>query len=149
MIMLAKVALGFAGTIAVAGAYTFREGVMRIDVDEHRDGGTHVHLWLPAAAVPMLMDVVPRHHLQHAAEQAREWMPVARIATAELARLPDSTLVEVQDGREHVLISLQNGAIKIDVTDPEEAVHVLCPLATIGDVSSIIERAVDSGDPGA
>ena len=149
MIMLAKVALGFAGTLAVAGAYTFREGVLRVDVDEYRDGGSHVHLWLPAAAVPMVMDAVPRRHFIEAAQQAQEWMPVARIAIKELAKLPDSTLVEVQDGHEHVLISTQNGAIKIDVTDPEETVHVLCPLATIEDVSSIIERSVNSDDPGA
>jgi hypothetical protein len=145
MIMLAKVVLGFAGTVAVAGAYTFHEGVMRIDVDEHRDGGSHVHMWLPAAAVPMVMDFIPRQHLQHAAQQAKEWMPVARIATKELAKLPDSTLVEVQDGHEHVLISTQNGAIKIDVTDPEETVHVLCPLATIEDVSTIIDNSGDTG----
>src|SRR6202035_1040875 len=83
MIMLAKVALGFAGTLAVAGAYTFREGVLRVDVDEYRDGGSHVHLWLPAAAVPMVMDAVPRRHFIEAARQAQEWMPVARIAIKE------------------------------------------------------------------
>lgn len=145
MIMFAKVALGFAGTIAVAGAYTFREGVMRIDVDEYRDGGSHLHMWLPAAAVPMVMEFVPRREFERAAHEAKEWMPVAQIATKELAKLPDSTLVEVQDGREHVLVSTHNGAINIDVTDPEETVHVLCPLATIEEVSSIIESSGDSG----
>jgi hypothetical protein len=55
--LLAKLALGLCGTVAVAGAYTFHEGVMRVDED-HFDG-RHVHVWLPAAIVPMALHVVP------------------------------------------------------------------------------------------
>jgi hypothetical protein len=138
MILLAKVGLGFVGTLAVAGVYTFREGVMRVDVDEHRDGGSHVHLWLPAAAVPMVMHIVPQHEMEKAARQAREYMPVARVAAHELGKLPDSVLVEVKDADDHVVISTHNGAIKIDVTEPDEEVHVLCPLATIEDITQEI-----------
>jgi hypothetical protein len=146
MIMLAKIALGLASTVAVAGAYSFHEGVVRIDVDEYRHNGSHVHVWAPAAAIPMVMHVVPRRDLDRAAKEAREWMPVARAVAKELGKLPDSLLVEVQDGHEHVLISTHNGGINIDVTDPEETVHVLCPLATIEDVASIIESSPpDSG----
>ena len=53
MLFLAKAALGLGGTIVLAGAYTFHEGVIRVDVDESREGGSHVHMWVPAAAVPM------------------------------------------------------------------------------------------------
>jgi len=52
MVLLAKAALGLGGTLVLAGAYTMREGLIRIDVDEFRSGGSHVHLWVPAAAVP-------------------------------------------------------------------------------------------------
>ena len=52
MMLLAKAALGVSGALVLAGAYTFREGVIRVDVDEYRDGGSHVHMWLPAAATP-------------------------------------------------------------------------------------------------
>ena len=135
MIMLAKIGLGVVGAVALTGAYTFREGVMRVDVDEYRNGGDHVHLWMPAAAIPMVMHFVPDRYLQKAGHDAREWMPVARVAAHELGKLPDSTLLEMQDGQQHVLISTQNGAIKIDVTDPQETVHVVFPLATIEDVT--------------
>jgi hypothetical protein len=138
MIMLAKIGLGFVGAVALTGAYTFREGVMRVDVDEYRSGGDHVHMWMPAAAVPMVMHFVPERYMRTAARDAREYMPVARAVAHELGRLPDSTLVEVRDGQQHVLISTVNGAIKIDVTDPQETVHVVCPLATIEDVTDEI-----------
>ena len=36
MIFLAKAALGLGATMAVAGAYVFREGVIRVDFDENR-----------------------------------------------------------------------------------------------------------------
>jgi hypothetical protein len=74
MILLAKAALGLTGTLFVAGAYTFHEGVIRIDVDEHREGGSHVHMWVPAAAVPMAMHLVPREHLRNAVEHSREFL---------------------------------------------------------------------------
>ena len=136
MILLAKVGLGLVGAVALTGAYAFREGVMRVDVDEYRDGGDHVHLWLPAAAVPMIVQFVPARYMRGAARDAREFMPVARAVAHELGKLPDSTLVEVYDGEQHVLVSTVNGAIKIDVTDSRENVHVVCPLATIEDVTS-------------
>jgi len=138
MILLAKVGLGVVSTLAVAGIYTFREGVVRVDVDEYRENGSHVHLWLPAAAIPMAVHFVPDREMEKAARKAREWMPGARVAAHELGKLPDSVLVEVKDGDEHVLISTHDGAIKIDVTEPDEQVLVLCPLATIEDVTAEI-----------
>jgi hypothetical protein len=138
MILLAKVGLGVLGTIVATGAYTFREGLLRVDVDEYRQGGSHVHLWLPAAAIPMAMNFVPRREFEKAARDAREYMPIARAAAHELGKLPDSVLVEVKDGEEHVVVATKDGAIKIDVSDPEEQVHVLCPLETIEDVTQEI-----------
>ena len=59
--IFAKVALGFFGTIVLAGTYTFHEGILRVDED-HGDG-RHVHVWAPAAIVPMALHVIPKHHL--------------------------------------------------------------------------------------
>lgn len=39
MLVLAKVALGLGATLAMTTAYIFHEGVIRVDVDEHRPGG--------------------------------------------------------------------------------------------------------------
>jgi len=145
MIMLAKIALGVVGTVAVTGAYAFRDGVVRVDVDEAGSGGSHVHLWAPAAAIPMAMRLVPQRELDRASREAREWMPVVRTLAREIGKLPDSVFVEVQDGDEHVRVSTVDGALKIDVTDHDEDVHVVCPLATIEDVTGQIAGV----EPGA
>jgi len=139
MILLAKAALGVTGTLFVAGAYTFHEGVIRIDVDEHRAGGSHVHLWVPAAAVPMAMHLVPQKHLREAVEHSREALPIAHAIVKELKKYPDVDLVEVVDGKQHVQIRTHNGKLQIDVEAPDEQVHLLVPLSTLEDVTRQLE----------
>ncbi len=145
MILLAKAALGIGGTLLLAGAYTFREGAIRVEVDEYCAGGSHVHLWVPAAAVPMAMHFVPKHHLREAAIQARELLPMAHAIMKELKKFPDADLVEVVNGRQHVQIRTHQGKLQIDVNEPGQTVHLLCPLATLDDLTDELQASA----PGA
>lgn len=145
MMLLAKAALGMGGALVALGAYTFHEGVIRVDVDEFRAGGSHIHLWVPAAMVPMTMQFVPKHHLCDAASQAREFLPVAHALFKELKNFPEAEFVEVQDGDQHARIRTHEGKLQIDVDDPEEKVHVLVPLSTVDDVVGQLEESA----PGA
>ena len=145
MMLLAKAALGMSGALVAAGAYTFHEGVIRVDVDEFRAGGSHVHLWVPAAVVPMTMHFVPKHHLCHAASQAREFRPVAHALFKELKNFPDAEFVEVKDDEQHVQIRTHGRKLQIDVDAPGEKVHVLVPLSTVDDVVGQLEDSA----PGA
>jgi len=139
MMLVAKAALGLGGALVLAGAYTFHEGVIRVDVDEYRAGGSHVHMWVPAAVVPMTMHFVPRHHLKDAAVQAREFMPLAHALIKELKRFPNADFVEVKDDQQHVQIRTYEGKLEIVVQDPGENMHVLVPLSTLDDVAEQIE----------
>jgi hypothetical protein len=141
--LLAKLALGLCGTVAVAGAYTFHEGVMRVDEDHH--DGRHVHVWVPAVLVPMAMHVVPSRHLEHVAAQASPWLPTLRALTKELKKYPETVLVEVEDHNQHVRVRTHQGKLLIDVTEPREDVHVVCPLAMMED----IERQLEAVSPTA
>src|SRR6266436_683188 len=135
MIILAKCALALTSTIVVAGVYTFHEGVIKVDVDEHHDGGSHVHFWVPAAAVPMAMHFVPKRHFREIPAEASDCLPLLRIVTSELRRYPDTTFVDVQDGRDHVRVATVGTKIQIDVVNSEENVHVSVPLSTANDVA--------------
>ena len=139
MMLLAKAALGLGGALVAVGAYTFHEGVIRMDVDEFRAGGSHIHLWVPAAMVPMTMYFVPKHHLCDAASQAREFLPVAHAFFKELRKFPDVELMEVKDDDQHVRIRTRGGKLQIDVDDPGEKVHLLVPLSTVDEVIGQIE----------
>ena len=132
--ILAKLALGAVGTLAVATVYTFREGTIRVDVDEHRPGGSHVHFWVPAAAVPAALHFVPDDKLQQATEHAREALPLVKIVAEELENYPDADFVQVDNADEHVKVSVHNGKIYVDVKDHGDDVHVAVPISTIRDV---------------
>ena len=139
--ILAKLALGFGSTVLLAGAYTFREGTIRVDVDEFRENGSHVHFWVPAAAVPMALHLAPRSkmHMDHGMREAREWMPTVRTLLKEMEKYPNVEFVDVQENEQHVRISTHNGKLLIDVDQPDEKVHLAVPLSTIEDVTSELE----------
>src|SRR5438445_9168406 len=102
MMLLAKAALGLGGTLVLAGAYTMREGVIRVDVDEYRSGGSHVHMWVPAAAVSMAMHFVPSKHMRHASEQARAALPVFHAILKELKKYTNAVIAEDVDVYTHL-----------------------------------------------
>lgn len=145
MMLLAKAALGLSGAFVFAGAYTFHEGLIRIDVDESRAGGSHVHMWVPAAVVPMAMHLVPKHHLRNASEHAQEFLPLAHALFKELKKFPDAEFVEMKDEDQHVKIRTHGAKLQIDVDAPDENVHLLVPLSTLDDVIDQLE----SNEPGA
>jgi hypothetical protein len=139
MLLLGKLALGVGGTIVLAGAYTFHEGVLRVAVDEHRPGGSHVHLYLPAAVVPMAVRFAPRHRLEDALRNAKEWLPTVRILAKELRKYPDADFVEVTTATERVHVRTHDGKLQIDVETPDETVHVACPLVALEDLFDELE----------
>ena len=139
MLIIAKVALGLGATLAVATAYTFREGVIRVDVDESRHGGSHVHFWLPATTVSAGLRLAPKQYLRHAAEQARPFLPALHEVAKELQKYPNVELVDVTDCTDHVRIAMVDGRLHIDAVGDGENVHITVPAATLRDVADRLE----------
>lgn len=142
--ILAKLALGAMGTLAVTGMYVFHEGTIRVDVDEHHEGGSHVHVWAPAAMAPMATHFIPQAKLEEALRNKQEWMPVARAIAKNVQNYPNVTFVDVQDGEEHVTVSTRDGKLQIVVKNPDEDVHVAVPLSTIEQVVNNIDSRTDT-----
>lgn len=141
--ILGKLMAGMAGTTLLAGALVFHEGVITVNVREKRPGGDHVHFFVPATIVPLGMSLAPRDKLAHATHHAREFLPAMRIGAQELAKCPDTVLVEVIDqrGQEHVRIEKRGGRILIDVDSPREEVHLAVPLQTVVGAIKDLEAA--------
>ena len=139
MLFLAKAALGMAATLALSAAYVFHEGVIKVDVEEFRGDGSHIHLWVPATAVNLGLEVVPRRNLERAARQVQPFLPALRELAKELKKYPNAQLVDVKEQNEHVQIALVDGKIQIDVVDPQEIIHVRVPVATLEDVADRLE----------
>lgn len=139
--LLGKALLYAGGTAAIAAAYTFHEGVLRIDSDEHRVGGCHIHLWVPATVVPMAMQFVPKKHLQHAVARITPWLPTARVFAKELRKYPEADLIQVDSGDQHVHIGMHAGKLLIDSEEQGQSVHVACPVAMLQDVVDQLEAS--------
>jgi len=135
MMILAKVALTGVGAMALTTMYTFSQGTIRVDVDENREDGSHVHVWVPAKLAPMALHFVPDSKLERATEHAKEWYPVLKAVAKSMKEHPEMNLVEVEDGEQHVQVRTHEGRLQIDVVDRDENVHVAVPLATIEDVA--------------
>ncbi len=76
--------------------------------------GRHVHVWVPAAIVPMAMHVVPKRQLEQAAEQARPWLPTLRALTKELEKYPDAEFVDVATASENQHVRIRHPQRKVN-----------------------------------
>ena len=141
MIFLAKAALGLGATMAVAGAYVLQEGLIRVDVDQNRADGLHVHFWLPATAVSAGLRLAPRHYLEDAATKVRPFLPALREISKELEKYPNAEFVEVRDSSDHVRVVMRNGKLEIDAVGDGQMVHVRVPAESIRDVADRLEDA--------
>ncbi len=145
MLIVAKAALGLGATMAMAGAYVFHEGVIRVDVDEQRAGGSHVHFWVPATVVATGMHFMPKEQLNRATEEARPFLPVLREVAKELEKYPNVELVDVTDARDHVRVAMLDGKLRIDaVSENGDEVHLSVPGRVLRDVVDELE----DGAPG-
>jgi len=141
MLILAKVALGLGVTVAAAGAYAFHEGVIRVDVDEQRNGGSHVHFWVPTTVVSTGLHFVPQEKMQSTARDVRPYLPVLREISKELEKYPNAELVNVANGEDQVRIAMNHGKIQIDAVSHEgDVVHVTVPARALRDVADQLEE---------
>jgi len=140
-----KAIAGMAGTTLLAGAMVFHEGVITVNVREKRVDGNHVRFFVPATVVSYGMGLAPEDQIRRATRHAHEYLPAARIAMQELAKCPDTVLVEVRDRGEHVRIEKRGGRLLVDVDSRSEEVHVGVPIQTV--VSAIKELETASARP--
>jgi hypothetical protein len=139
--LLAKIALALGGTALLAGAYAFHEGIIQIDARSRTR--EHVHIWLPAAVVPLAMHFIPKRYLQDRVTDVESLTMLHALAKG-LRKYPEAELVEVREETAHVYVRTLNAKLLIDVETPDNTVHVSCPLSTIEDVS----RELQSMAPG-
>lgn len=135
-----KAIAGMAGTTLLAGALVFHEGVITVNVREKRADGDHIRFLVPATVVSYGMGLAPEEHIRRATRHAHEYLPAARIAMQELAKCPDTVLVEVKERRgEHVRIEKRGGRLLVDVDSDKEEVHVGVPIQTVVSVLRELE----------
>jgi len=142
--MLGKIALGFLVTTAACSAYVLQDGFVHVSVDEFAEHGTHLHLIVPAQLATLAAHFVPPQRLRGAERDIRALLPALKLSAAELAKLPDSVLVEVRNGHEHVLIRKSGDGLSVEKESPRENVNVWVPLRAVYDTADVLESRARS-----
>lgn len=142
MIFLAKLGVGFLGTVLVGGAAVSSEGFIHVKVHEQQPDGTNINLFVPAALATTALHFVPVHDLKERdSQELRQCLPIIDAAIPALRDAPDGVLVEVTDEHDHVLVQKLGGSVVVDVNDDEDVVHVAVPLrAAQSAIHEIAER---------
>lgn len=141
MLLIGKIFLGAAGTVVAMGAVISSEGFVNVKVHEKKPDGVHLHIIAPVLLMNAGLQFVPRQHLREASEQIQPWLPVIDAAVQGLKESDDVDLVEVTQEDQHVKVATSGGALVVDVTDPENDVHVSLPLNEINRVVHEIAAA--------
>jgi hypothetical protein len=143
--MLGKIALGFLASTAALTGYILQDGFVHVSVDETTRDGTHLHLVVPAQLATIAAHFAPPKHLAGHQRDLRASLPALKLSALELAKLPDSVLVEVRDGDQHVLISKAGDGLSVVEDSPQEHVKVWVPLRAIYDTADVLESRAANG----
>lgn len=101
-----------------------------VDVRESGPDGMHVIVPVPLVAVQIALAFVPPEHTRaKVPAEAREYLPMAEKAVAELAQAPDGELVRVEQPDERVLIEKRGDTLHVEVHGRDGDVSVNLPLS--------------------
>ncbi len=122
--LIGKVLLG----ATLATVVVMKDGMIEVNVQEHRTNGDHFHLYVPATVATWGVHLAPQERLKEHLRQSKEHLAIAHAALRELEKAPDAVLVEVESAAEHVRVAIHSGSFLVDVNDPGETVHVSVPI---------------------
>ena|SRR5208282_1254141 len=122
--MIGKILLG----MTLATVVVMKDGIIEVNVQEKHEGGSHVHLYVPATVATWGVHLAPAARLRAHLRHSREHLAIAHIALRELEKVPDALLVEVESPAEHVRVETRHGSFLVDVDDAGETVHVAVPI---------------------
>lgn len=136
-------AAGTATAAVLTVAAVSRLEVVRVAVTEHGHDPVSFDVTVPggllAAGLAVAPRVMPADARSEVGAQLGEWGPLAAALADDLARSPDFTLVEVDDGDDHVEVVKRGRHLVIEVRSADADVDVQVPLSLVG-------RAVDAFD---
>jgi hypothetical protein len=137
MLLLGKIALGFAGTAVAGVGLLCSEGMIQVNVIEKRPEGHHIHVMAPALPLPIGMHFAPKENIAEASAEIQPWLPAIRAALAQLRECDDFAFVEVKEPGQQVRVAKSGGSLVVDVNSEEESVHVSAPIRAM---SSAVEE---------
>jgi hypothetical protein len=130
IVVLALLAVPVGATLLLAGSLV-AHGVVTVNVNETKEGGTHLYLPVPAGLLYLGMDLLPLldrdGELSRARREIGPWAPVAAAALESLETCPDAVLVDVEERGQTVKIVKAGRSIEIRIHDQNGDVEISLP----------------------
>lgn len=131
--------VGLMATFLLAAGTLFHfTGVLVVNV---KDKDHHIYLPVPMLLVRGAIRMIPEKAQAqiHAPDELRQNRAAILAAAKALVNCPDGNFVEVESRDQTVEITKKNGNLYVDVTSPQEEVHLQVPIeatgATLADLS--------------
>lgn len=128
-----KIAAVLALPLALVGTLA-SSSCLVVDIQEGGPDGMHLVIPVPLALAQAALSFVPKEHTRIPCPEAAEYIPLAQRVIEELADIPDTELVRVEDDNEVVVISKVDGNLEVEVHGAHEEVSVSLPLAAVADI---------------
>lgn len=117
---------------------------MVVDIHEAGPDGSRIIVPVPLFLAQAALTVMPMPREVRDLRlppEAERFLPVAQRLVEELGRIPDATLVSVQDGGETVTVGKVGRLLRVDVEDgDDEEVHVRVPVDSVADILEEVRR---------
>jgi hypothetical protein len=139
----AVLAAGVTSAAALVTAGVRHGGFVRVAVVERGADPVSLDLLVPTplvgAAASIARWAMPDQTRAEMRRELGEVGPLLRALAAELERCPDATLVEVDDGDDHVRIAKDGARLIVRVRSPEADVDVEVPMALVSHALRALE----------
>ncbi|MBD3336540.1 MAG: hypothetical protein GF355_13590 [Candidatus Eisenbacteria bacterium] len=107
-------------------------GTLTVRYDGSGKGADHISLQIPGIIVNGAMLCVPGSAFEcHLDADVKPWIGLVDATIAELYKMPDAVLVDIETADENVLIRKDGHHLKINVKTEDEDVAVSVPLRTV------------------
>jgi hypothetical protein len=141
MLLLARIALGLAGSAVAGVGLLSSEGMIQVNVVEKRPEGHHLHILAPALLLPIGLHFAPRERIAEASTEIQPWLPTIRATLAQLRDCDDFAFVEVKEPGQQVRVTKSGGSLVVDLNNEQESVHISAPVRAM---SSAVEELAAS-----
>jgi hypothetical protein len=117
--------------VGAGAAWVHRYGTFLLEVEGRGAGAESVRVRLPGAALIALVKFFPLGAFFDVPVETRRFLPAAETSLAQLERIPDAVLLQVEGEDETVVIEKRGRSLILRVDNEEERVRIEIPLSVL------------------
>jgi hypothetical protein len=124
--------LGFCFLMFVGmGIVVYQSGILIVNVHDKAEG-RHIFVPVPMLLADFGLNFVPNDARMRIHDRIGSHSKMVAAMAEQLSQCPDGTFVEVESGRDHVVVKKSGGDLVVEVNSEDEEVYLQLPLKPVG-----------------